>query len=398
MAQAGILHGLAAALLLSALALPARAETVTVEAEGQGATRQAAIAQALVLALEQATGVTIQAEQRSGALFQSIASQDGDAVLLQEQAQTAIARQTGGTAKSYRVLDLTPEAGGFVARLSVEVAVFRPTVNTGETRRRLVVSEFTDQAGRRTSFGEQLRERLIAHLTQSRRFAVLDRANAEAYNREMALLKTDAPLAERVRIGQVLGADYIVIGRMRGVGATRTEQNISITGESVVRTSARGALDFQVLEVATRQVRWAASVAVGNSGNLQAVLEEMATRVGREITQTIYPMRVVRADDPQEIILNQGGVTVSAGQRFRAMLLGEELKDPYTGESLGQMEREIGVVEVHRVDTRVSYARLTSGKLPPPGAEVVLRLMPPAPPAPSRRPAARPQQNRSMFD
>jgi hypothetical protein len=214
----------------------------------------------------------------------------------------------------------------------------------------------------------------------------------------MALLSTDAPLTERVRIGQVLGADYIVIGRMR-VGASRTEQNIAITGETVVRSSARGVLDFQVLEAATRQVRWAASVAVSNSGNLGAVLEEMAVRIGREITQTIYPMRVVRAEDPQEIILNQGGVTVAVGQRFRAMMLGEELKDPYTGESLGQVEREIGMVQVHRVDTRVSYARLVGGSLPPQNAQVVLRLAPPAPAAASRPAAARRSpDNRSMFD
>ncbi|MBX6743172.1 MAG: hypothetical protein QJR07_02855 [Acetobacteraceae bacterium] len=80
-----------------------------------------------------------------------------------------------------------------------------------------------------------------------------------------------------------------------------------------MRTSARGALDFQVLEVATRQVRWVASVAVGNSRNLEAVLEEMATRVGREITQAINPMRVVRAGDPQEIIGTQRGHGRSKG-------------------------------------------------------------------------------------
>jgi TolB-like protein len=392
-------RGLFALMLLLAVT-PAAAQPTAVEAEGSAVTREDAVSRALVSAVEQVTGVAVRADALSLQTAVQMSDDTGSRTELSATVSAAIRRQTGGIVRSYRILSVERQSDGpFLARLQVEVERFQPTTPTGDTRRRLVVSEFRDENRRETEFGRQLRDRLVQHLTQSRRFAILDRDANQAYDREMALLMTDAPLVERVRVGQVLGADYVVIGRMRGVGATRTEQSISIAGETVVRSSARGTLDFQVLEIATRQVRWAASVAVGNSGNLSAVLEEMATSVGREITQTIYPMRMVRADSSQEIILNQGGVTVTVGQRFRAMLLGEELKDPYTGESLGQVEREIGVVEVQRVDTRVSYARLASGNLPPPGAEVVLRLMASAPP---RRPAARaqpqPQPSRSMFD
>jgi curli biogenesis system outer membrane secretion channel CsgG len=381
---------LALLLGLSDNAIAQRAGSVTVAAEGSGTTREAAIGTALVLAVEQGTGVIVAGRQESTTAFAqlSIENAEGDSttVTVAEGVRSRIARLSGGIVSSYRVLEVRREAATFVARIEAEVAVYRPTTNTAETRRSLAVSNFTDQAGHRTAFGEQLRERLIGYLTQSRRFAVLDRANAAAYDQEMALLATDAPVTERVRIGRVLGADYIVVGRMRNVGVTRTEEYISLTGERIVSQSARGDIEFQVLEIATRQVRWASSVRVGNTGNLGQVLDAMATQLGREITQTIYPMRLIRMDDPNELILNQGGVTVDAGQRFRAMVMGDELSDPYTRESLGRVEREIGVVQVMRVDTRVSYGRLVAGALPPAGADVVLRPAPPAPPTPAARP------------
>lgn len=359
---------------------------VTTEAEGSGMTREAAVAAALASAVEQVTGTTISSRQAAISTFAEVSStQHGTNVTVSEAAQQQIARVSGGIVRSYRVLETRRDRDAIVAVVEAEVAVYRPTSPTNETRRSLVVSGFTDEQGRRTAFGEQLRERLIAHLTQSRRFNVLDRANDAAYAREMAVLATDAPMTERARVGQVLGADYIVVGRLRNVGQSQREEHVSITGERIVTNSARANLEYQVLEIATRQVRWAATVQVATGGNLAQVLDTMVARIGREITQTIYPLRLIRMDNPLELILNQGGVTVEQGQRFRAMLMGDELVDPYTRESLGRVEREIGIVEIMRVDPRVSYGRLASGTLPPAGADVVLRPAPPAPPRP--RPA-----------
>jgi hypothetical protein len=123
----------------------------------------------------------------------------------------------------------------------------------------------------------------------------------------------------------------------------------------------------------------------------------MTESLGRQVTQSIYPLRLIAMTNPEELIINQGGVTVQQGERFRAMLLGEEMFDPHTRESLGRVERETGVIEVFRVDDRLSYARLVGGTLPPAGADVVLRVAPPAPPPPPR-PAPRSERNRSMFD
>ena len=382
------------------VSLPASAVPVEVDSEGSGSSREAAVGRALVGAIQQVGGTSIQAETVLAQTSAQISTEQGSRLELSASVQSAIQQQAGGIIRSYQVIAIEREPDGlFRARLRVVVERFQPTANTGDTRRRLVVSEFLDEQRRPSEFGRQLREALLQHLTQSRRFAILDRDANSAYEQEMALLQRSAPLVEQVRVGQVLGADFIVVGTIRGVGAQRSEQQLSLTGETVVRTSARGAFDFQVLEIATRQVRWAGSASAASGGDLRRVLEDIATRVGRDISQTIYPLRVIRAEAPGEIILNQGGVTVSVGQRFRLMVLGDELRDPYTNESLGQIERDLGEIEIQRVDPRLSYAKLVSGRLPPGGSEALVRPSPPSAPRPANAPqGGNRASNRSMFD
>lgn len=370
---------------------------VSATAEGAGATRDAALTAALLSAVEQVTGVAVGTRDVAARSLSAILTDRSDLVTVSETARQEIARVSGGIVRSYRVLDVRADGASTIVRIEADIAVFRATQDQASTRRRIAVSEFRDQNGRQTAFGDQLRERLVQYLTQSRRFAVLDRSNLATYDREMATLAADSPLTERVRIGQVLGTDYVVVGRMRNVGQVRQESYISITGETVVRQFARGNLDFQVIEIATRQVLWAGQINTGTGSNLTQILERMVAQLGREVTQSVYPLRLVRMDNPDELILNQGGVTVEVGQRFRAMVLGEEITDPYTRESLGRVERETGVIQVMRVDDRLSYARLVGGAMPSAGTDVVLRLAPPPPPAPRpAQPAA--QRNRSMFD
>lgn len=398
------LLGLWLALLALPLALGAAraqefaggAQFITTVAEGSGQTRDAALTAALLSAVEQVTGGAVGTRDVVVRELREIVSNRTDTFIVTEERRQAIARVSGGLFRSYRVLEVREEGANTVVRLEAQIAVFRPTQDQAVTRRRIAVSEFRDESGRQTEFGSVLRDRLIAHLTQSQRFAVLDRANDAAYDREMSLLSRDAPVTERVRIGQTLGTDYLVIGRMRNVAQVRQETYISITGETVVRRFARGSLDFQVLEVATRQVLLAGSVAPATQANLTQVLDAMVVRLGREVTQSIYPIRLLRMDNPDELILNQGGVTVGQGQRFRAMVLGEEMFDPYTRESLGRVERETALIEVWRVDDRLSYARLLGGSLPKVG-DVVLRPAPPPPPPPPR-PPSREERNRSIFD
>ncbi len=313
-------------LLLVCLSTNARADRVHIDAEGDGATREMAVSQALASALEQATGVSIDVAQMSATVAASATNDTEHQATLVETAQEAISRKAGGRVETYRITSVTPAPeGGFAAQVAVEVEVFRAKGLGNEARRRIAVAPFED--GGAHAAGAQLRDSLIAYLTQNRRFAVADRANDDVYAREMALVTSDdAAPAERTRAGQVIAADYIVTGKLRVMASRTTEQVIELTGERVQHTTAGSAsVDFQVIEFATRQVKWTSRITLGTAGDPSSI----AARVGSDITQTIYPMRLIKFDDPRALVINEGGMGVRSGERLRAMLLGEALVDPY---------------------------------------------------------------------
>ncbi len=364
--------------------LPAYAEPRDVEVTATGATSQEAITQGLVQALEQVSGVALASNQIVRTELSSQASGDQATTTLTQQQQSQIRKLTGGNITSYHVLT-TSDGPPVTVQMAVTIEVFEAKGLGNETRRRIVVAGFSTSGAQRAATADMLRDRITASLVQARRFAVVDRAQDTVYAQEMALLRGgDAPATERVRIGQTIGADYVVTGKLRQTAATRNDRVLEITGEVLTSTTAGSVeADFQVIEIATRQIKSTGTARFSGPG----AIDRIGASIADAITQAVYPMRLIRFEDPANLIVNQGGGTLSPGQRFRAMVMGEMMADPYTHEELGQLEQEVGVVEIVRVDAKISYAQLVSGHLPGPGdtpTQIVLRPLLPSAAAPRR--------------
>ena len=377
--------------ILLLLTLPADAAPREVEITATGATSQEAITQGLVQALEQVSGVALASNQLVRTELSSQVTGDQATTTLTQQQQSQIRKLTGGNVTAYRVL-ATSDGPPVTVQMAVTIEVFEAKGLGNETRRRIVVATFSSpgsNVGRAQpgTTADTLRDRITASLVQARRFAVIDRAQDLVYAQEMALLHSgDAPATERVRIGQTIGADYVVTGKLRQTSPTRTDRVLEITGEVLTSTTAGNIeADFQVIEIATRQIKSTGSMRFSGAG----AIDRVGASIAEAITQAVYPMRLIRFEDPANLIVNQGGGTLVPGQRFRAMVMGEMMTDPYTHEELGQLEQEVGVVEIVRVDSKISYAQLIAGHLPGPGdtpAQIVLRpAAPPSAPARARR-------------
>jgi hypothetical protein len=205
---------------------------------------------------------------------------------------------------------------------------------------------------------------------------VLDREHVNAYAEETKLITSDAaPLTEKVRVGQVLGADYLVMGRLRDFSISPDKKVIEITGEVQNNELVVTDLYYQVVAVATRQIKWANSIfyksSVPSRGGIRTASDAIATAISDDVSLTVYPLRIIDAHDPDNLVINQGGITVSVGKKYRAMLLGPLLIDPNTNEPLGPREQEVGIVQIMRVDPKMSEARLVSGAIS--GGELILR-------------------------
>ncbi len=93
-----------------------------------------------------------------------------------------------------------------------------------------------------------------------------------------------------------------------------------------------------------------------------AMMESLSGQIGTSIVTTLFPVSVVSVDGDQ-VVLSQGGDTVQAGQRWQAVRLGEELKDPQTGRSLGRSEHRAApsasTASLHRPHTAPSKTAST---------------------------------------
>jgi Peptidoglycan-synthase activator LpoB len=383
-----LLRSLLAGFVLGSTAVlaPSHSETIVVEAEGNGSSRANAITAALIAAVEQISGLKIEANSTLEQELSSISNGNERTLDLTETQQIEVRRQTGGIVKSYDIISVDNVGDGSMnALLRVSIQRYSAPGLPTQERPRIVVALPANLASADPAQLALMRDAINSYLVQTRRFAVLDRENDTAYRTEIDLLKSaDVPLAETVRIGQVIGADYILLSKVRQLQATAQEVPLPITGTKVTRVDAKLSSDFIVIEIASRQVKWSGQVATEVTGDREAVIRAAATEIGEKVVNAIFPLRVIQIVNRGIFVINQGGDTIKVGQIFLANLLGEPTTDPYTKEPLGRTEIPLGTVRISRVDPKLSYGELVSGTLPDGDVEIVLR------PTPAQHPPTRP--------
>jgi len=267
---------------------------VEVDAEGSGPTRQAAIDRALSAALEQATGVSVLTTSttsnldltgRAAVRTGSASSADAASMIVGPPAKTdsrhasldigtatnegKVVKASAGHIVSYKIISVESElGGGFTAKIHIQLEIVKRRTTAADLRRRVTVSGFVGD--RDDGMADTLHNQLLMDLTQSRRFTVVDRSHDNDYQHEMALVgSAEASPTERQRAGQVLGADYMLTGKLRvrgsrttGASAVTTYTTLGLTGEvvgnttaSTLRTAAGSMLaEFELIDVATRQI------------------------------------------------------------------------------------------------------------------------------------------------
>jgi hypothetical protein len=233
-----------------------------------------------------------------------------------------------------------------------------------------------EQTGEAARLEKQLRRLITDNLVQTRRFAIIDREFSQEIQAErQRLLRPDINPEERARLGQELGADYVLAGSLDEFQLVAEKGVFRASGREYQRLVASAKLSYRVIELATGQIVLADNLQVPpgplfGAGSLPDAQSEshmmnwMADRIGSRITWTIYPVRVVTVLSDGEIVLNQGGSAFRTGDRLEAFNLGRRLTDPYTKESLGYEETLAGTLEVSRVLPKAAYARVISTNHP----------------------------------
>lgn len=351
-------------------------------ATGNGGDPSRATIDAIENAISQVGGMRI---STATSLSMSEVSRGGE-TQIDESFRQNIEKITRGVIRSYTVLEsgISPGTGRAFVRIKAQIPTYRASEQLKRLKLAVVPMALAGSARGRadaSEFAENVSAALEAQLTQTRKFAMLDRRYSERSQRELAPIQAGrAPIEEAVKLGARAGADYLVMAVLKEFSPQQQQQQ-RVTGRVTTRSMAPVSIDVRVIDVATGQIKFAQTYQ--NPGRLHASVSlsqyaaDVGTDIGQVIGTAIYPIAVVGGNDT-EITFNQGGDTVQVGRIYRLVSLGQPLVDPYTRESLGPQEQEVARAEVTSVTDRTATARIVSGRLAlpiKPGA-VLARVLP----------------------
>ncbi|SIO26327.1 CsgG/HfaB family protein [Halodesulfovibrio marinisediminis] len=354
-------------LVVLIFSVESHAKIVTASATGTAASRDAAIEDALIQAVRQIKGVSLESATvavRSGKTETTNGKRNTN---YKAENATVTGMKSSGVIAGYDILNENKSNGLWNVTLEAQVNVYETPGLSPKTRRKLGIVAFeASTANRKRGVPKILRQKLTDRLVQSRRFTVLDRENEKLYQQEKANWKSeDFAVEEHAKLGMRLGADYIVTGKILSYITTSTKHDIKVTGESYYVERIAALISYKVLVPATMQIKWSSTVTIDKTyernsatsrGALSARLSEMvAQKINTELLQAIYPIKVIKIAGNQ-VYLNMGGVNLKNGQYYDVYHLGERLIDPYTKESLGRTETKVATIKVTEVKNKYAVA------------------------------------------
>ncbi|RRU05710.1 CsgG/HfaB family protein [Stenotrophomonas sp. 278] len=220
-----------------------------------------------------------------------------------------------------------------------------------------------------------IRARLNDTLTQTKRFIVLDREFGDEMQAEIDHINSgNVRLQDTARLGQQLATDLILVPTIERFEYPRSVRNLRMSDRQVTSYSGGGRITLRLINATTGEVVMSDSFdhqlagtgpstlprVVDGKGMAAAMMESLSGQIGTAIITEIFPVSVVSVSGDQ-VVLSQGGDSLKVGQRWQAVSLGEELKDPQTGRSLGRSEMPCCTIRIDRVASQTSYGTIEGG-------------------------------------
>ena len=361
-------------------------EIVTREVAGYGETEKLAIIDALIEGISQVLGISMSAKDELRSEFTEVIKEEGgqseSSLLATTGVKQEISTQSKGYVKTYEILSVVflPDDGHFKAVLSVQIPKYVAADQGRSKMRTIAVLPFRDlSTGQKESsslsLSRQLNQNLISELTQARKFRVLDREYLAELTGEQNVLKSDdVAMEETLRLGQNLGADYLVVGTITDYRIDQKSKEV--LGLTTVQHEAALVFDYRVIALATREVMWSGTyneffnhrrlrkLVPKNSDDRQvsnAVIAHAAHGVASELLDVIFPIKVLSMNADNEVYLNQGGIRVKEGEIFEIFSPGQKVVDPDTGLAMRLDGARVATIEIISVRAKFSVGRLVDG-------------------------------------
>ncbi|MEY4562739.1 MAG: hypothetical protein RLZZ618_2016 [Pseudomonadota bacterium] len=349
---------------------------------GSGKSVSAAVNDAVRTAILQANGASVDLTSQQFKFALDVATDYADASIRAAGFASVVEQRSRGALTGFKLESVEgPDASGnYKVWIEAQVAKYAPPAADAKKIKLVIapirfdVKSFT-VGGRSiaaTQVAQDIRNRILESLSQSGRFAVLDREFDNEIQQELDMVESgQTPNSQFGKLGQAFSADLIWIGRIKSLGYVRHSRELRATDRSLVSYSGGWAVSQKLVNVATRQVMVANSLqeqlpstaptTLGVSVDSDKTLNNMATSIAQQVVNSImsssFPVSVVSRDG-NAVILSQGANALRQGNRYQVVALGAELKDPQTGQSLGRVESACCEVVIDRVTPTLSYGHL----------------------------------------
>lgn len=388
-----------------------RVEAVAVTTKGVGPTPAAAVDDALKSAMLQVNGTTMSMSSKSttfgldvnatslAAGQATLTTSDGTKTASGSIATVAltsvrgkefaeqIVQRSRGAVTAFRVIDSAgpdDKSGTYTVTIEARIAKFKAPEDAKKIK--IVVAPLKstkttfDVAGEKVRAAEVLtaiRQQITDALSQTGRFSVLDREFAADLENELEMIASgQTPNTDFAKLGQALSADLIWIGVVNDVNYTKHVRRLQTSDRDLVNFSGGWSMSQRLINVATRQIAISttlegkapeiAPTTLAPSVNPSDTLRQMEADIVKQATEAIvfrtFPISVVERDG-NTVVLSQGGKALHPGARFQVFLQGKEIKDPQTGQSLGNVESPCCDVIIERVTPTLSYGTLENVKV-----------------------------------
>jgi len=373
-------------------------DVVVKEVVGQGSNRNEAIKNALYIAVSQVRGVKVDSGSYEFGFSEAGADIDSrqagkkkieiDAVSVATSG-TAYTTEIAGLVKTYEILE-EKKIDDDTYEVKLRATVYNYAARGDVKRIKIALMPVKTLAGNylfsnlavpAATVSNLFSQRLAVGLTQTNKFAVLDRENIVDFAREKQMLLSDnTPLAEQAKLAATLGADYLLVGTISEAKLERRDRFLQATGNTITEYKSRFVFNYRLITSSSRQVVFAGVAekyleneeirALSNEWDpaewdpaqiRDGVIGLAANEVVKTIIDRLYPIRVAAIQEDGTVVLSQGGDKIAEGTLLGVFTEGREIFDSDTKESLGKVENVVATIKINRVEPKMSFAQVVDG-------------------------------------
>lgn len=215
-------------------------------------------------------------------------------------------------------------------------------------------------------------------IRNGRKFELLTRraAHLKAIRDEQNFAKSDLSAGDAAREGELSNAQSLVQIEVLDFNFNRNSSRVpNISNKFRVQDVAKVELSVQILDTSKGTVVGSFLIKESGSGGsfiangagapnndlLDAVLKKTAGALANQLSDTIFPVTVIKVQG-KKLFINRGNDSgLKVGETFIVFEPGEALIDPQTGENLGSAETEVGECKVSRINPKFSVVDVTKG-------------------------------------